>query len=102
MVKKEEVVPKVPVEEVGVPLAVDASAEVGADVATEEVAETPAEEVAETPAEEIPTLKFVGQVVVRESTRIVEGREIHNLTLADGSSQDVSEEEYEAAVEASK
>ena len=102
------VVPEVPVEEVVAPEAEVPAEEVATPEA--EVVETPAEEVVETPAEEVaaepvadvPVLKFAGQVVVTDGTRTVEGREMHHLTLVDGSSQDVSDEDYAAAVEASK
>ena len=64
--------------------------------------ETPAEEVPAEPVADVPVLKFSGQVVVTDGTRTVEGREMHHLTLADGSQVDASDEDYDAAVEASK
>ena len=75
------------------------------EVPAEEVAETPVEEAAGIPAEpvaDVPQLMFAGQVVVTDGVRTVNGNEMHHLTLADGSSQDVSDEDYAAAVEASK
>jgi hypothetical protein len=52
----------------------------------------------------VHTLKFAGQVVVSNGIRTVvgSGAQVHHLTLVDGSSQDVSDEDYAAAVEASK
>ena len=118
----EEIVPEVPVEEVAETPAEEVPAEEVAETPAEEeaaeevapeVAETPAEEeaaeevapeVAETPVADVPQLMFAGQVVVADGIRTVvgSGAEVHHLKLADGSEVDASDEEYAAAVEASK
>jgi hypothetical protein len=72
----------------------------GIDVDTVEAEATEAEVVPD--AEEVPVLMFAGQVVVADGVRTVGEKEVHHLTLSDGSEIDASDEEYTAAVEASK
>ena len=101
----EEIVPEVPVEEVAETPAEEVPAEEVAETpAEEEAAEEVAPEVAETPVADVPQLMFAGQVVVADGIRTVvgSGAEVHHLKLADGSEVDASDEEYAAAVEASK
>lgn len=48
-----------------------------------------------------PRKRFRGQIVVSEGMREVNGAEFHNIRIADGSSYDLNEVEYEAEVKIS-
>lgn len=61
--------------------------------------ETIGEEVV-TPAE--PVMTFAGKTVVRSGTRMIGELEVHEITLDDGSTLDVSDEEYDRMVENAK
>lgn len=61
----------------------------------------PEEEVAEVAAEE-PVLMFDNKKVVSTGTRVVNDKEVHTVRLEDGSTQDVSDEAYEAMVVAAQ
>lgn len=96
--------PEVPAEEASVEEAPAAEAPVAEAPVEETFApEVPAEEAPDTSEKTAgPVLKHAGHTVVRDITREVEGRTHHSLTLDDGSVTDVTEEEYQAIVDASK
>lgn len=48
-----------------------------------------------------PSLVYAGKSVVRTTTREVEGRQVHSITLETGESIDVSDKEYGEMVQAS-
>lgn len=48
-----------------------------------------------------PSLVYSGKSVVRTTTREVEGRQVHNITLETGEALDVSDKEYADMVQAS-
>ena len=49
-----------------------------------------------------PVLTYAGKTVIRDTTRVVEGREYHHITLATGESLDITDEEHAAMIEAAK
>lgn len=67
--------------------------------AVEDVEE--AEEVAEHD-EVVKKMTYGGQDVISDTVRTVEGKEYRNLTLADGSNVDVTDEEYATLLDAAE
>lgn len=72
-------------------------------VEEETTEEAPAEEAAETEgASTSPVMTHAGKAVVRSGAREVNGVEVHEITLEDGSTLDLSDEEYDRMVENAK
>lgn len=68
---------------------------IGIDVATEG-ADTTVE------TETVPVMTHAGKAVIRSGTRIVNGVEVNEVTLEDGSTLDLTDEEYDRMVESAK
>lgn len=66
----------------------------------------PQEEVPAEPSQAVdpkPTeLIFNGQVIISDGVRMVEGKEVRHVKLADGTEVDLSDEEYQAVIDAAK
>lgn len=52
--------------------------------------------------ETVPVMTYAGKTVVRSGTREVNGVEVHEVTLEDGSIIDLTDEEYDRMVENAK
>ena len=62
--------------------------------------ESETEVAAQTTVDELPKLYFNGKRIISDGVREVEGKEVKHVRLEDGTSFDLTDEEYKAVLEA--